>query len=71
MDQNNIHNEEFLDPVSILKNIALKEDMIACDFGCGSGGWAIPLANILSNGLVYAVDILPESIDALRGKAAR
>jgi ubiquinone/menaquinone biosynthesis C-methylase UbiE len=71
MDQNNPNNEEFLDPAGILKNIPLKDDMLACDFGCGSGGWALPLSVILSNGLVYAVDILPESISALRGKAAR
>jgi ubiquinone/menaquinone biosynthesis C-methylase UbiE len=70
-DQNKLQHEEFLDPANILKSIPLKDDMIACDFGCGSGGWALPLCNILTNGLVYAIDILPESISALRGKAGR
>lgn len=40
--------------------------MIACDFGCGSGGWAIPLAKILEDGIVYAIDILEEPLSALR-----
>lgn len=59
---------EFLDPQKILKQLELKKDMIAADFGCGSGGWAIPLAKILEEGKVYAIDILEEPLSALRGK---
>jgi ubiquinone/menaquinone biosynthesis C-methylase UbiE len=61
-------NEGFLNPQQILKNISLKEDMVACDFGCGSGGWVIPLAKELKSGMVYAVDILDTAISALNGK---
>lgn len=71
MDQNNFNNDEFLDPIKMLKNLPLKDDMIACDLGCGSGGWAVPLSKILRNGMVYAVDILEENISALRGRIAR
>ncbi len=43
--------------------------MIAADFGSGSGGWVIPLAKILEDGHVFAVDILEEPLSALRSKA--
>lgn len=61
-------NEGFLNPQQIIKNISLREDMVACDFGCGSGGWVIPLAKELKSGMVYAVDILDTAISALNGK---
>jgi ubiquinone/menaquinone biosynthesis C-methylase UbiE len=60
--------EEFLNPLKILTELKLKEDIIACDFGSGSGGWTIPLAKILENGKVYAIDILEEPISALNSR---
>lgn len=63
-------NEGFLNPQQILKNISLTESMVACDFGCGSGGWVIPLAKELKSGIVYGVDILEDAISALSGKAS-
>jgi ubiquinone/menaquinone biosynthesis C-methylase UbiE len=61
--------EDFLDPVSIIRNhLDLKPGMTAADFGCGSGGWAIPMARILEGGKVYAIDIQEEPLSALRGK---
>jgi len=59
----------FLNPEKVLKKLRLKKDMIAADFGCGSGGWVIPLAKKLEEGMVYAIDILEEPLSALRGKA--
>lgn len=61
--------KEFLDPVKILKQLDLKENMVVADFGCGSGGWAIPLAKMLERGKVFAIDILEEPLSALRSKA--
>jgi len=58
----------FLNPVEVLKQVKLKKNMVAADFGCGSGGWAIPLAKILTKGKVYAIDILEEPLSALLGK---
>mgnify|MGYP001611054209 FL=1 len=52
----------FLNPTEILRQLELKKDMVACDFGSGSGGWAIPLAKILEEGRVYAIDILEEPL---------
>jgi len=61
--------EKFINPLEILKQINLREDMVAADFGSGSGGWVIPLAKQLEDGRVYAIDILEEPLSALRAKA--
>lgn len=61
--------EEFLKPAKILKQLDLKEDMTAADFGSGSGGWALPLAQILKKGKVYAIDILEEPLSVLKSRA--
>lgn len=58
----------FLNPSEILKQLELWEDMKAADFGSGSGGWVIPLAKILEDGKVYAIDILDEPLSALKAK---
>jgi len=60
--------EGFLNPQEILNQLELKDDMAAADFGSGSGGWAIPLAKILEEGKVYAIDVLEEPLSALKGK---
>jgi ubiquinone/menaquinone biosynthesis C-methylase UbiE len=62
---------EFLNPSKILRELDLKVDMVAADFGCGSGGWAIPLAKILEDGKVFAVDILEEPLSVLKSKIKR
>jgi len=43
--------------------------MVAADFGCGSGEWAIALAERLENGKVYAIDLLEEPLSSVRSKA--
>jgi len=58
----------FLNPTEILRSLKIKKDFIAADFGCGSGGWILPLAEILENGKVYAIDLLEEPLSALRSK---
>jgi len=63
-------NPRFIDPNDILKQLNLKEGMTAADFGCGSGGWVIPLAKQLEGGKVYAIDILEEPLSALKAKAS-
>jgi ubiquinone/menaquinone biosynthesis C-methylase UbiE len=61
--------EGFLDPQEVLKQLKLKKEMVAADFGCGSGGWALPLAKKLEEGKIYAIDILEEPLSALRARA--
>ena len=60
---------EFVNPIQILEKVGLRKTMIAADFGSGSGGWTIPLASLLREGRVYAIDIQEESLSALIGKA--
>ena len=60
---------EFLNPSEVLKQLNLKKNMVAADFGSGSGGWAFPLAKKLEEGKVYAIDILEEPLSALRAKS--
>ena len=60
--------EGFLNPSEVLKQLELGKEMVAADFGCGSGGWVIPLAKKLEEGKVFAIDILDESLSALRAK---
>ena len=43
--------------------------MVAADFGCGSGGWVLPLAKKLDDGRIIAIDILEEPLSALKSKA--
>ena len=59
---------DFIDPNKILDKLELREDMQAVDFGCGSGGWVIPLAQRLEEGSVCALDIMEEPLSALRAK---
>jgi len=59
---------DFLNPSEVLKKLKLRKNIIAADFGSGSGGWAIPLAKILEEGKVYAIDILEEPLSALRAR---
>lgn len=59
---------EFLKPIEILNKLELRNDMSVADFGSGSGGWVLPLARRLEDGIVYAIDILEEPLSALRGR---
>jgi ubiquinone/menaquinone biosynthesis C-methylase UbiE len=61
--------ENFLNPNEILAKLDLQKSQVAADFGCGSGGWAIPLAHILSEGKVYAIDLIKGPLSALESRA--
>jgi ubiquinone/menaquinone biosynthesis C-methylase UbiE len=60
---------EFVNPDQVLSQLSLKDDITAADFGCGSGGWVIPLAKRLEQGKVYAIDVLEAPVSALQSKA--
>ncbi len=60
--------EGFLNPEEVLKKVKLRRNMIAVDFGCGSGGWAIPLAKELEEGKVIGVDVQEEPLSALKAR---
>jgi len=58
--------KSFLNPEEVLDRLELRLDMVAAEFGCGSGGFAIPLAKRLEDGLVYSIDILDAPLSALK-----
>ena len=58
----------FLDPTTVLEELRLTDTMRVADFGCGSGGWVIPLARRFNKAKIYAIDILDEPLSALEGK---
>jgi len=60
--------ESFLNPEEILDKLNLGPDMVAAEFGCGSGGFTIPLAKKLEDGLVYAIDIQQAPLSALKSR---
>ncbi len=60
--------KDFLNPEEILDELEISPDMVAAEFGCGSGGFAIPLAKRLDQGLVYAIDIQQAPLSALKSR---
>jgi ubiquinone/menaquinone biosynthesis C-methylase UbiE len=60
---------EFLNPLKVINEISLQEEMSVADFGCGSGGWVIPLAKKIKDGKIYALDVLKEALSALKSNA--
>jgi ubiquinone/menaquinone biosynthesis C-methylase UbiE len=58
----------FINPEKILEGLDLKEDMIAVEFGCGTGIFSLLLAKKLKRGQVYGIDILEEKLDALKAR---
>ena len=61
--------DTFLNPTIILGELKLRPNMLAAEFGCGSGGFVIPLAKILEDGFVFAIDIQTAPLSALKSKA--
>jgi ubiquinone/menaquinone biosynthesis C-methylase UbiE len=59
----------FTDPVKNLKALGLREDMIVADLGAGTGFYAIPLAHMVPNGKVYAVEIQRDFLHTIISKA--
>lgn len=61
--------DNFLNPEEILDQLDLRANMVAAEFGCGSGGFSIPLAKRLEQGLVYALDIQEAPLSALKSRS--
>lgn len=59
----------FLNPEDILSTLSLKENMMASEFGCGSGDFSLAMAERLKQGKVYAMDIQEEPLSVLKSRA--
>lgn len=55
-----------LRPDRVIAALMLPEDAIVADLGSGPGVFTVPLAQQLNRGVVYAVDVEPQQLDALR-----
>ncbi|MEA3344361.1 MAG: class I SAM-dependent methyltransferase [Patescibacteria group bacterium] len=62
-------NQSFLNPEEVLDQLGLRPNMVVADFGCGSGGFILPLAKKLEDGLVYALDVRVEPLSSLKSRA--
>ncbi len=59
----------FTDPVKNLKALGLAEDAVVADLGAGSGFYSIPLAGLVPNGRVYAIEVQKDFLATVRNKA--
>lgn len=61
--------EGFIQPEKVLKELKLKKNMETAEFGCGTGKFSFLLAEKLEDGKVYALDVQPEVLSALKKEA--
>lgn len=57
-----------LKPEQVVTELAMPDDAVVADLGSGPGVFTIPLAKHLTRGVVYAVDVEPRQLDALRAR---
>ena len=58
-------------PHEVIRKLALAPDAVVADIGAGTGYFAARLANMLPQGLVYAMDIEPDMVRYLDERAKR
>jgi len=63
--------DEWQKPHEVIKALALKRGAVVADIGAGTGYFSARLANMLSGGKVYAVDIEPDMVKYLAERAKR
>ena len=58
--------------MQILKEVGIKPGYHVLDYGCGPGGYIVPLAKLVgSSGKIYALDIHPLAIQSVESIARR
>jgi ubiquinone/menaquinone biosynthesis C-methylase UbiE len=61
---------KFINPRMIIDMMEIASGMSVGDFGCGTGYFTFPLAEkVGQNGLIYALDILKEKLEAVESEA--
>ena len=61
---------ETLQVATVVERLAPAPDAMIGDLGCGPGSFAVAFAEAAPRGLVYAADVEPAQLDALRAKIA-
>lgn len=65
-------NEEvnkIISPEKILEQLEIRDNAHVADFGSGAGFYTIPLAKMIPQGKVYALDVLKDSLEAVNSRA--
>ena len=58
------------DPGEILDKIGVEPEMVAADFGCGSGYFVMELAKrVGEKGKIFAIDVVPQALESARSLA--
>jgi ubiquinone/menaquinone biosynthesis C-methylase UbiE len=61
---------KFVDPDFVVKQLDIHAGMKVADFGCGAGYFSLALAKMIGDdGLVYALDIMPDKLEAITSSA--
>lgn len=64
--------DRLINPPKVLEKLGIKEGQTILDFGCGPGSFTIPAAKLVGErGKIYALDIHPLAIKAVRKKAQK
>ncbi|MFH1966811.1 MAG: class I SAM-dependent methyltransferase [Patescibacteria group bacterium] len=58
-----------IQPNQILSQLDLRDNITVADFGCGNGHFSIPLAKAIPKGKIYALDVIKETLEAVKSQA--
>ncbi len=64
-----MEKEGFSTPDKILAQLDIRDQMEVADFGCGHGYFSIPLAKMIPNGNIYAIDVVNDTLEAVKSKS--
>ncbi len=65
-----VEGQQFINLDKVISQLDLASNMVIADFGAGHGFFAVAFAEkIKPSGQVYAIDVLPQAIEAIRSRA--
>jgi len=59
-------------PINVLKKVGIQSGFYVLDYGCGSGSYLVPLAELVGkSGKIYALDVNPIAILRVQNIASK